>query len=270
MRYLSLRSLAQPEKLKLTTAVEDNKREHFGRAASDEEPSPYAFVDGPRGGPGAAPDPMTAMDGPATTGGWTTDGAGWTPDESIPFQQVDHINPSGGNDGSGVERQAWDVPMGMVIDTPGGNSAMHHHWTGGFYGKGGTTSDVYGNSSPTFVYGQKDGLYRKGPPPTSQWYAQPRPPRRRSVSVELPQVDVAEPKEYIKEEFGVASPTSSMKPWVLFLVLLVVGLLVEFGSNTITRGIFGVGPHAAYTRVISVLIIVAIVGVSVISIGERR
>ena len=85
----------------------------------------------------------------------------------------------------GLERSGFDVPEGMVIESPGGTSAIHHHWTGGFYGAGGVSPGVYGNSLPSEVYGQMGGMYAKGTPPSFQYYARPperRPPPRETYS----------------------------------------------------------------------------------------
>lgn len=79
---------------------------------------------------------------------------------------------------TGLERSGFDVPDGMMIESPGGSSAVHHHWTGGFYGAGGVSPGIYGNSSPHEVYGQMGGMYAKGTPPSFQYYASP--PRRIS------------------------------------------------------------------------------------------
>ena len=60
----------------------------------------------------------------------------------------------------------YEVPNEMVVASPGGASDIHHHWTKGFYGLGGSSWDVFGNEPPAEVYGNVGALYDTGPTAT--------------------------------------------------------------------------------------------------------
>ena len=60
----------------------------------------------------------------------------------------------------------YEVPNQMVVESPGGTSDIHHHWTKGFYGDGGSSWDVFGNEPPATVYGNTGALYATGPTAT--------------------------------------------------------------------------------------------------------
>jgi len=60
----------------------------------------------------------------------------------------------------------YEVPNQMVVESPGGTSDIHHHWTKGFYGVGGSSWDVFGNEPPATVYGNTGSLYATGPTAT--------------------------------------------------------------------------------------------------------
>ena len=60
----------------------------------------------------------------------------------------------------------FEVPNQMIVESPGGASSTHHHWTKGFYGKGGSSWDVFGNQPPATVYGETGSLYAPGPTAT--------------------------------------------------------------------------------------------------------
>jgi hypothetical protein len=63
----------------------------------------------------------------------------------------------------------YEVPNQMVVESPGGTSDIHHHWTKGFYGVGGSSWDVFGNEPPATVYGNTGSLYATGPTATQTW-----------------------------------------------------------------------------------------------------
>ena len=63
----------------------------------------------------------------------------------------------------------YEVPNQMVVESPGGTSDIHHHWTKGFYGDGGRSRDVFGNEPPATVYGYTGSLYATGPTATQAW-----------------------------------------------------------------------------------------------------
>ena len=63
----------------------------------------------------------------------------------------------------------YEVPNQMVVESPGGTSSTHHHWTKGFYGTGGSSWDVFGNEPPATVYGNTGSLYAAGPTASQVW-----------------------------------------------------------------------------------------------------
>jgi len=63
----------------------------------------------------------------------------------------------------------YEVPNQMLVESPGGTSDIHHHWTKGFYGVGGSSWDVFGNDPPPTVYGNTGSLYATGPTATQAW-----------------------------------------------------------------------------------------------------
>jgi hypothetical protein len=53
-----------------------------------------------------------------------------------------------------------------VVGSPGGTASTYHHWTKGFYGMGGSSSDKFGGDSPRYLYGEYGNLYNAGPTAT--------------------------------------------------------------------------------------------------------
>ena len=60
----------------------------------------------------------------------------------------------------------YEVPNQMIVESPGGASSTHHHWTKGFYGEGGSSWDIFGGDPPAPVYGNTGSLYATGPTAT--------------------------------------------------------------------------------------------------------
>ncbi len=103
----------------------------------------------------------------------------------------------------------WDyeVPDQMLVESPGGVSSTHHHWTKGFYGDGGgVSSDIFGNDAPAHVYGDVGSMYQTGPtatqtlgPPGGLSY--PSPPRGTSpkyIQNQAPPAPPGEPEDNIE------------------------------------------------------------------------
>jgi hypothetical protein len=55
-----------------------------------------------------------------------------------------------------------NVPKELEITSPGGVASTTHHWTKGFYGQGGSSTDKFGNSDPYYLYGPEGAIYNKG------------------------------------------------------------------------------------------------------------
>lgn len=56
----------------------------------------------------------------------------------------------------------WEVPENQVVASPGGVSAVHHHWTHGFNGRGNTSSDIYAGQGPRYISGVYGNMYQIG------------------------------------------------------------------------------------------------------------
>jgi len=54
------------------------------------------------------------------------------------------------------------VPDHLVIGSPGGVSSTHHHYTGGFYGKGGSSSDNYAGQGYRYPHAEYGNVYETG------------------------------------------------------------------------------------------------------------
>lgn len=68
----------------------------------------------------------------------------------------------------------YEVPDNVIVESPGGASSTHHHWTKGFYGNaGGVTNNAYGHSNPRYPYGSFGSLYAKGVDSANAYYAAP-------------------------------------------------------------------------------------------------
>lgn len=62
-------------------------------------------------------------------------------------------------DGIGYD---YEVPDNLVVATPGGVSTVHHHWTGGFYGRGNSSADNYAGQGQRYNSGVYGNLYQTG------------------------------------------------------------------------------------------------------------
>lgn len=56
----------------------------------------------------------------------------------------------------------WEVPDNQVVASPGGVSAVHHHWTKGFYGRGNTSGDWYAGQGDRYISGDYGNMYQSG------------------------------------------------------------------------------------------------------------
>ena len=70
------------------------------------------------------------------------------------YEVLNELDPPvyGSPDYDGLEYD-YEIPNEMIVASPGGASDIHHHWTKGFYGEGGSSWDVFGNEPPALVYG---------------------------------------------------------------------------------------------------------------------
>ena len=63
------------------------------------------------------------------------------------------------------------IPDHIVISSPGGVSAIHHHYTKGLYGRGDNSSDIYGNASNRYISGEYGNIYKSGHSATTNMLA---------------------------------------------------------------------------------------------------
>lgn len=81
------------------------------------------------------------------------------------------LNPTGRYGGLEYD---YEVPDNVIVESPGGASSTHHHWTKGFYGDaGGVTNNAYGHSNPRYPYGAFGSLYATGVDGANAYYADP-------------------------------------------------------------------------------------------------
>ena len=96
---------------------------------------------------------------------------------SINYQHLDKYKGSlyGSVQYNGLEYD-FETPDNQVIGSPGGTSAIHHHYTKGVYSPQSSYSDIYGGEPPAYVYGELGGLYQVGQsaPYYMGQYRQPR------------------------------------------------------------------------------------------------
>jgi len=78
------------------------------------------------------------------------------------YQTMDYINKKGFpnlTDNIGYNKE---IPNQAIVTSPGGVSNIFHG-NGGLYGKGISSSDIYGPSNPPYVYGEYGNVYNSGP-----------------------------------------------------------------------------------------------------------
>lgn len=66
---------------------------------------------------------------------------------------------------SGIEYD-FEVPDNVVIASPGGVSAIHHHYTKGLYSPAVSNQDIYAGEGVAHPYGEYGNLYQTGPSAT--------------------------------------------------------------------------------------------------------
>lgn len=155
-----------------------------------------------------------------------------------------------------------DVPDDMVIGSPGGVSSTFHHYTHGFYGKGGSSNDIYGGDQPSYISGEYGNLYQLGDNAAinsgaysrredelsqSYWKNQfPSVLTQQQVSPKTnlkagrPQTENFEMIEEADEPFSLNVSTSDapddkvkIHPLVLFLVFLIAYICISLWSGLI-------------------------------------
>ena len=170
------------------------------------------------------------------------------------YQQLDVYKGSlyGAPQYSGLEYD-YETPDNIVVGSPGGTSAIHHHYTKGMYSDASSYWDIYGGESPAYPYGEFGSMYDKGlgagytqenyPPPTDQTFTQNqteikrenfKPTRGKAANAAAQDQKLA---EIVPIPDISSAPTWSSEPpkktnyLGLFFVLLVLAAALQFWIN---------------------------------------
>ena len=88
-------------------------------------------------------------------------GYGGGENNPYPQKQGSSFNAAVGPSYDGIEYD-YRVPNGVVVASPGGVSSSMHHYSKGFYGVGGASSDIFGHDQPKYFQGVYGNLYERG------------------------------------------------------------------------------------------------------------
>lgn len=157
----------------------------------------------------------------------------------------------------------WEVPMNQVVASPGGVSDIQHHWTGGMYGRGNTSSDIYagqgyrypsamfgslyrsghktGQDYPTMYTEAPDHQYWKNEEPQQYSYSQTQADLKGSSLLDVPNMEGYEKVDLADTDKVSVVPgdqyQSSVKTqggkWLLFIVLIFAVVVAFFWSESI-------------------------------------
>lgn len=151
------------------------------------------------------------------------------------YQQIKNYkgNLYGEPEYAGLEYD-WEVPDNMVISSPGGASAVHHHYTKGMYGSGATMWDIYGGEGKRYPYGEHGNVYQTGQssaqqaglyyPAPDKMYTQNQSTAHRDnfTGIEMiPAPDVESFTTSPKQKVAV------LNPWMLFLIFAIVYMALD-------------------------------------------
>jgi hypothetical protein len=145
----------------------------------------------------------------------------------------------------------FEVPDNTVVSSPGGVSAIQHHYTKGMYSTASSRSDVYGGEGYRYPYGEFGNLYQTGQNAATQVNDFYQPPDRTFTQNEgTPRIDnYVGPTELtgVDDSFGFVPPPDSREgfvpaaegprqlksipPWVLALVLLFSYIAISFWTE---------------------------------------
>jgi len=136
-------------------------------------------------------------------------------------------------DNRGME-YSTQVPDNMVIGSPGGVSSTHHHYTRGFYGQGGSSSDHYAGQGERYNHGVYGGVYETGHTASEKQGYYPEAPDKKHwenntqhESFELIEpVDIDEPGNYQND--------NQIGKWtVLFMLAFLAFMVFSFSSKSV-------------------------------------
>ena len=145
---------------------------------------------------------------------------------------------------NGIE---YDVesPNNKVIGSPGGVAGPIHHYTKGFYGKGGSSSDIYAGDGYRYISGEYGNLYTRGhnafttlnqhpyPNDTRYWenmsdYNHIQPDIKENFSKDF---------EFVNKE---DNPSSSFKikitqPIIIVILFIIFIIIINFWGDTFSK-----------------------------------
>jgi len=143
-----------------------------------------------------------------------------------------------------------EVPDNLVVASPGGVSSVHHHYTKGFYGNGGSQTDLFANQGQRNVSGTRDNLYQMGrsagdqqhifyPPESDVSYTagQSTPPVRDAFEF----VQSADTAEHFTPTEGLHPSKIEVKfrPYVFFILIVIAYVAFGFWYSSIEKYLIG-------------------------------
>lgn len=124
-----------------------------------------------------------------------------------------------------------DIPDHVVIGSPGGYSSTHHHWTGGFYGRGGSSGDIYTGQGREYISGIHGNAYSKGHSYSGQNAPDEKFWENSKAEIEETPIDIIE--NYTPIE---SSPRKGGDEGIKWLALILVVVLLGIASQYLSRG----------------------------------
>jgi len=131
------------------------------------------------------------------------------------------------------------VPDHLIVGSPGGVSSTHHHYTGGFYGRGGNSLDIYAGQGYRYPSAEFGSLYEVGhSAPQQQGYYQDAPDNEywqndsHMTAGETEDFELIEPAD-IDEPGNTSTQGGHVAKWVaIFLLALLAFMAFDFWSKT--------------------------------------
>jgi len=159
----------------------------------------------------------------------------------------------------------WEVPINQVVSSPGGVSDIQHHWTGGMYGRGNTSSDIYAGQGYRYPSAEFGNLYKGGheagqaypniyPEAPDYQYWKNEEPQQYSYSKSQASLkganllDVPNTEKFTKVDLSdtdtsYQSPIESpnKRKWMLLVIMIMTFIVASFWADSIKSFISQVG-----------------------------
>jgi hypothetical protein len=131
----------------------------------------------------------------------------------------------------------FEIPDSQVVQSPGGLSSTHHHWSKGFYGVGRSTSDIYAGQGKRYENGDYGSMYNVGQTASQQLgyygedqsdpkYWQNQPPKQENFEL-IESVDL--------ENNTTPIDSSRKVPWQYYLLLVITAIVVVLWVMAIVK-----------------------------------